>query len=433
MGQEVFFAFEHLERAGATFQERLTGREHQLGIVPADQLLTSIDRERQYGVFEATTANTPLVRLRTDNGVNIWVKIESENPFSESHYDRVSPRILHRLEVEGLIWPGVKILEGSSGSLGRSFAYFCNRLGFSLDMIIPQELPQERRRDMIAFGANIIEADRLGGVGQVVTKYKRMLVGLGRQGYEKTEYELEGKPILLFRRGDEIICAPNHSEIILTPRAFGAIAEEVIESLPKGVMIDTFIGTLGNGSTVKGISEVLRGAYGDVKVIGTETCQAPVNAIRKIRKSFGEDLLRPIFRERYGFNMPERDEMRYHDSYGASTPGYEPPFVEVKNIDEIVLLGDEWRKLHREFNLASWSNHLDNMTIGHTSAENLWVALQRAKQDKSGANYLVLFYDKADQYPGWPPRVFRSQEGGMEGMAEYVNRTLMYSRSLLAA
>lgn len=431
--QELFFAFECYGTPGATFQERLARRERDLGVIPADQLLTHEDRERQYVIFEAATANSPLVRVCTPNGVNIWVKVESELPFSESHYDRVTPRILHVLERERLIKPGARILKGTSGSLGRSFAYFCNRLGYGLDMIVPQELPSDRRRDMEAFGTNMIEADRPGGVGQVIAKYKRMISSLRREGYELSQYELEGKPIMLFRRGDEVICAPNHSEIILTPRAFGVIAQEVVDSLPRNVKIDTFIGTLGNGSTVKGISEVLRAAYGEVRVIGTETRKAPVNAIRKIRKFLDEDLLRPMFRVRYGFDMPERDEMQYHDSYGASTPGYEPPFVEVENIDEIVLLGDEWRELHKKFNLASWMNYLDYNTIGHTSAENLWVALQRAKNDRPGANYLVLFYDKADQYPGWPPPVSRPQRCGIESMGEYITRTIMHGRTLLAA
>jgi cysteine synthase len=407
--QELFFALERYRAPGFTFQERLAYRERDLGIIPADQLLTLHDRERQYGVFEAATTYSPLMCIRTSNGVNIWVKVESENPFSESHYDRVTPRILHTLEQQGLIKPGARILEGTSGSLGRSFAYFCNRLGYGLDMIIPQELPAERRRDMKAFGANLIEADRPGGVGQVIAKYKRIIGGL-RKECEVSQYELEGKPI------------------ILTPRAFGAIAEEVVNSLPEGVKIDTFIGTLGNGSTVKGITEVLRNAYGHVRVIGTETRQAPVNAIRKIRELYGDNLLRPIFREKYGFDIPERGEMQYHDSFGASTPGYEPPFVEVENIDEIVLLGNEWRRLHQQFNLASWVNSMDYATIGHTSAENLWVALQRAKRDRPGVNYLILFYDKADQYPGWPPSTYRPVRIGGGSMGEYIERTIMHGQ-----
>ena len=392
------------------YLSRLAQREQEFGIVPASELTTFGDRVIQYGRFAlAMRRPTPLMRFEAGNGTTIWAKVESANPFSESHYDRATLTVLRRLEEEKLLAPGMKILEGTSGSAGRSFAYFAHRLGFKLDMIVHQELPWERRRDMIALGANLIDADRPGGMGEVVNTYRRMLRDFIRQGYRREEFPLEGKGVNIFSKGDEIICAPNHSEIIITPQAFGNIAQEVIGQLPDAVRIDTFIGTLGNGSTVKGISKVLRDEFGDVRVVGTETRYAPTNAIKKLRAQFGDDLLREKFMERYGFKMPERDEQTYHDSYGSSAPGFEPPFVEVDQIDEIRLLGDEWRQLHGSYNLRSWRNFENEDTIGHTSAENLWVARQIAEERGGrGRNILVLFYDRADQYPGWPPEGGRS-------------------------
>lgn len=401
-----------LDLTPSTFQDRLSSREQKFGILPADQLITPEDRAAQYDNLERMVGNTPLIDMSMPNGNRIWIKVESENP-TESHYDRASLTVLRKLEQDGLIKPGDKILEGTSGSAGRSFAYFCNRLGFGLDMVVAREIPSQRTRDMEQLGAHLIVAEGKGGMGDVPRKTKRMLATLRskKSGYVTTEYSFEGKPVLIFRKGNETICAPNHSENIITPHSFGDIASEVIAQLPEGASIDTFIGTLGNGATMKGISEVLRARYGDIIAIGTETQNSPTNAIRKIREGLiaelgqvDEELLRKRFFEMYGFKMPEKGEMTYHDSFGSSAEGYEPPFVEVDKIDHIVLMGDEWRDLKRRHNTYTFlNNHVTN-SIGNTSAENLYVAIKLVEYvGWHNRNILVLRYDKGDQYTDWPP------------------------------
>ncbi len=398
---------ENIKIARAGMMSRLTVREQAAGIMPADRLLTAEDRLQQYERLEQMIGNTPLDSWALPNGAMIWIKRESENP-SESHYDRASVAVLKRLETEGFIKPGDRILEGTSGSAGRSFAWACSKLGFKLDMIVPHkdEFPVEREQDMETLGANLIHADEHGGIGKVTQKYKRMLVELRRDGYKREDYELEGKPIILFRKDGETIVAPNHSEIIITPQAFRTIADEVVTQLPDGVRINAFIGTLGNGSTLKGISEGLRDAYGDVQVIGVEHRNSPTNAVRKLREEMGEENMRDRFRKLYGFTMPEREEMTYHDSFGASTPGYEPPFVEIDKLDGIVLVGDEWREFKRRANTYAWLSGNSAHLIGNTTAENLYVAIKLAqRRDWAGKNILVINYDKADQYVDFPPQM----------------------------
>ncbi len=186
-------------RIESTFLGRLAVREQTAGILPADQLKTTQDRRLQYARLEQMVGNTLLDSIKLANGMTIWIKRESGNP-TESHYDRASLVVLKRLEIEGFIKPGDRILEGTSGSAGRSFAWACSRLGYKLDMIVPalDEIPAERLRDMKALGANVIHADEKGGILKVNRKFKRMLVELKRAGYERDDYELEGKPIRIF-------------------------------------------------------------------------------------------------------------------------------------------------------------------------------------------------------------------------------------------
>lgn len=398
------------ELQGVTLLSRLARREQEAGIVPASELHTREDRVRQYDLLEGMIGNTRLLPIHLGNGTTIWRKMESDNP-SGSHYDRAALTVLRTLEERDFIKPGDKILEGSSGSAGRSFAYHCNRLGFELDMVVPveSEFPQERSQPMVDFGANLIRADGTGGIARVIEKFSAMRRDLMRDGFKRDrnpELMIEGKPIIIFNKGDQTICAPNHSEIAMTPRAFGTIAAEAIEQLPKGVSFDTFIGTLGNGSTMKGITDTLAAHYGrdNLTIIGTETTSAPTNAIRKLLGQYGEEGVRAAFLEKYGFRMPELHEQTYHDSFGASTPGYEPPFVEVENIDEIVLLGNEWRDFKRRHNTYALLNHNVEDTVGNTSAEDLYLALFLGEM-YPGRNILVPNYDNAQQYPDYPPEV----------------------------
>lgn len=391
----------------STFLSRLSARERTFGVVSVNELKTPEDRSHQYERLGKMIGDTPLDAWHLADGATIYIKREAENP-SESHYDRASLAVLKRLEIERFIKPGDKILEGTSGSAGRSFAWVCSRLGYRLDMIIPHkdDIPVERERDMEALGANLIHADELGGIGKVTRKFRRMLVDLKKQGFEREDFALEGKPIIVFRKGDETIVAPNHSEIIITPNAFRDIGNEVVVQIPEGKKIDVFISTLGNGSTLKGISEALRAAYGNVQAIGVEPRNSPTNAIRKLRSEVGEQRMRKEFERIYGFKMPESGEMTYHDSFGASTPGYEPPFIETDKLAGIVLVGDEWRDLKRRVNTYAWLNGNPKNLLGNTSAQNLYVAIQLARRPEwMGKNILVINYDKADQYHDWPPEL----------------------------
>jgi len=402
-----------IEQTWPTFKDRLAVRERSVSMVPASELRTRRDVHAQFARLERIIGNTPLTSEIAANGCTLWIKNESENP-SGSHYDRATLAVFKRLYEANIIKPGDTILEGTSGSAGRSFAYFCNRLGFKLDMIVPHEseMPEVRLIEMKDFGTNVIHASERGGIGKVTKEWQKRIIELNKKcrrdpdHNSRQDYIVEGKSVYVFKIGDEVICAPNHSEIDITPRAFGDIAREVIEQLPPGTKIDAAAMTLGNGATVKGISEVLRDAYGDVLIYGTEYQSSPTNAIRKLRLEVGESRLREEFLARYGYLMPEKDTLAYHDSFGASTPGYEPPFVEVDKIDDIIIVGDEWREMKRLINLDAWLNVNPTGIIGNTSAENKHVARMLAKSGVlKGKNILVLQYDKGDQYEDWPPDV----------------------------
>ena len=58
-------------------------------------------------------ANTPLVELRSDNGVRIYAKLEGQNP-TGSIKDRIAKAMLDAAEASGELEPGRELLEPTS-------------------------------------------------------------------------------------------------------------------------------------------------------------------------------------------------------------------------------------------------------------------------------------------------------------------------------
>lgn len=394
------------------FQQRLASREQKTGIVPASSLLTSEDRARQYAIFYQMVGGTPLLRIPFEDST-IWAKFEMDSP-TENHYDRANLAMLGLLEKEGVIEPGNTILEGTSGSAGRSLAYFCNRLGFNLDMLVPQEIDRVRKAEIEALGANVITASQPGGIGSVVREYGERQVDLVKQGFKRSKFTKDGAKVNTYTKDGLVVCASNHAESLFTPRAMGDIAREAALQVSYGVRFDTYIGTLGNGSSMKGISEALREIYGDVRTIGTEDLTAPVHALAK----YGEQW----FMDNFGF-VPSAEgkdgKTKVHDVPGVSVWGYKPPFVELDNIDEIRIPDDtSWRELQRKYNEVAWQAHHDSNYIGRTSAQNLWIA-QQVAEESPGRNILIVFFDRADQYTDWPPKTYRASTPPFQDMLDY--------------
>ena len=74
--------------------------------------------------LENTIGNTPLIklqRLTPDNGSEIWLKLEGNNP-AGSVKDRAAWSMIHQAELRGDIKPGDTLIEATSGNTGIALA-----------------------------------------------------------------------------------------------------------------------------------------------------------------------------------------------------------------------------------------------------------------------------------------------------------------------
>ena len=102
--------------------------------------------------------NTPIVKLKNikvKSSVEIWGKIESQNP-GGSIKDRIALSMIEDAEKRGILTPEKIVIEASSGNTGIGLALVCAVKGYRCLIAMPESASIERRKIMQAFGAEIL-------------------------------------------------------------------------------------------------------------------------------------------------------------------------------------------------------------------------------------------------------------------------------------
>lgn len=113
--------------------------------------------------------NTPLLRLdriaadaQLHPHVKLFAKAEWFNP-SGSVKDRPALNIIRTAEREGLLKPGMILLDSTSGNMGIAYAMFGAARGFNVKLAIPENASRERIAVIKAYGADVVLTDPLEG------------------------------------------------------------------------------------------------------------------------------------------------------------------------------------------------------------------------------------------------------------------------------
>lgn len=109
-----------------------------------------------------TVGNTPLVRLQrlSENSSNtILLKLEGNNP-AGSVKDRPALNMITQAQKRGDIKPGDTLIEATSGNTGIALAMAAAVMGYRMILIMPDNMSEERRAAMKAYGAELILVSR---------------------------------------------------------------------------------------------------------------------------------------------------------------------------------------------------------------------------------------------------------------------------------
>ncbi|MFQ5409516.1 MAG: PLP-dependent cysteine synthase family protein [Anaerolineales bacterium] len=128
--------------------------------------------------LEASVGNSPLVRLRrvTKNiskGVDVYAKTEWTNP-GGSVKDRPALYIIREAEQRGLLTPGRRILDATSGNMGIAYATFAAARGYEVTLCLPENASPERMKLLEALGAELVLTDPLEGSDGAILKAREL-------------------------------------------------------------------------------------------------------------------------------------------------------------------------------------------------------------------------------------------------------------------
>jgi cysteine synthase len=192
-----------------------------------------------------TIGDTPLVgiqRLSPKVGVRLWAKLEGQNP-TGSLKDRIALRMVEEAERDGLLKPGIPVLEPTSGNTGIALAMVCARRGYSLTAVIPANASEERVRLLEMYGAEIVFTPAEKGTNGAIEIAERMAAG--------------GRYFMPFQYGNQA-----------NPRAhYDGTGAEILRDLPE---ITHFVAGLGTGGTLTGAGRRLKEHDPTIQVIAAE-------------------------------------------------------------------------------------------------------------------------------------------------------------------
>ena len=216
-----------------------------------------------YSTIEEQIGNTPLVRLQrmpVPNGNTILLKLEGNNP-AGSVKDRPALNMILQAEMRGDIKPGDRLIEATSGNTGIALAMVAAVKGYRMTLIMPDNLSDERKASMQAYGAELIlvtDAEGMEGA-------RDMALRMQQQG--------QGKVLDQFANADN----PNAHYLHTGPEIWRDTHGEVTH----------FVSSMGTTGTIMGVSRYLKEQNPQIQIIGLQpTDGARIPGIRRWPRAY---------------------------------------------------------------------------------------------------------------------------------------------------
>ena len=200
-----------------------------------------------YNNILETIGNTPMIKYQD----NIWLKMESFNP-SGSIKDRASYLMIKSALEKGDINQDTVIIEPTSGNTGIGLAMVCAVMGLKLIICMPENMSEERKKSISAYGAEL-----------VLTPAEE-----GMQGAVNKAFEL--------KNSNSNSWIPMQFENYDNPKAHEITAKEILDDTENKV--DIVVAGIGTGGTAFGLKKYLPEG---VKVFGIEPAESPLFTERK--------------------------------------------------------------------------------------------------------------------------------------------------------
>jgi cysteine synthase A len=288
-----------------------------------------------------TIGNTPHVKINKlfPSRHSVWIKLERANP-GGSIKDRIALSMIEDAEAKGALREGGVIIEPTSGNTGVGLAMVAAVKGYRLILVMPESMSIERRRLMLAYGAEFVLTPREKGMRGAIERAKELLAATPH-GWMPQQFENEAN-IEVHRR---------------------TTAAEILKDFPEG--IDYLITGVGTGGHISGCAQILKERFPQLKVFAVEPAASPVI-------SGGQPSPHPI------------------QGIGA---GFVPANLETALLDGVIQVSNE-----EAFEFARRAAREEGIFLGVSSGASLAAVSKHMREIPEGATVLTFCYDTGERY-----------------------------------
>lgn len=292
-----------------------------------------------------TIGNTPHIRVqRLFPGSEVWIKSERSNP-GGSIKDRIALSMVEAAERDGKLKPGGTIIEPTSGNTGVGLAMVAAVKGYKIVLVMPESMSIERRRLMLAYGAQFDLTPREKGMKGAIERALE-LIEQTPNSWMPQQFE-------------------NPANIDVHVHT---TAQEILADFADSP-IDVLITGVGTGGHITGVAETLKKTWPNLKVYAVEPDASPVI-------SGGQPGPHPI------------------QGIGA---GFIPANLHTQALDGVIKVDAAVAK-----DMARRAAREEGMLVGISSGATLAAILQKLPDLPPGTRVLGFNYDTGERYLSVP-------------------------------
>lgn len=292
-----------------------------------------------------TIGSTPHVRINKlfPGAKSVYMKLERANP-GGSIKDRIALAMVNDAESRGALQPGGTIIEPTSGNTGVGLAMVAAVKGYRLILVMPESMSVERRRIMLAYGAEFVLTPREKGMKGAIEKANELLSSTPG-AWMPQQFE-NGANIEIHRQ---------------------TTAREILTDFPRG--IDYLITGVGTGGHITACAQLLKERFPKLTVFAVEPAASPVI-------SGGAPSPHPI------------------QGIGA---GFIPTNLHKDLLDGVIQVTND-----EAFEFARRAAREEGIFVGTSSGASLAAVYKKLPEMPEGSTVLTFCYDTGERYLSVP-------------------------------
>ncbi len=305
-----------------------------------------------YENIAVTIGKTPLVKINRISDGNILAKLENRNP-AMSVKCRIGTSMIVAAEEDGSLKPGMEIIEPTSGNTGIALAFVAAAKGYDCTLVMPHTMSLERRKLMVALGANIVLTDGALGIPGSMAKVEELAAANPGHYFLPKQFENPANPAIHEHTTGPEIWEDTDGEI------------------------DVLVCGVGTGGTLTGISRYIKQTRG--KAITTVAVEPDTSSMIRAAKA------------------GEEPEHAPHKIQGIGA-GFLPKNLDLDMVDQVEAVTSE--------DAMAWAHKLmqeEGILAGVSCGAAMAVAHRVSQQpEHQGKNIVVILPDSGERYLSAP-------------------------------